>query len=358
MKKRVGISLDKIVGNNSNQQVSVLPVDFNDSFKIQSCDAMKQNVSQCYVYKALKPMLFSLRVIGLHYVDEQTSFTLIFYLTRIYSSTLVTAMLVVFLVNLVPLKDIKISDLNTFTALTAVPTTLLNTLNVVCLIVASHNRKAMKKLFASFTALHNNGGLFIRYKWLKKITIASCVTCWSFIIIATILLAYNSLKIHDKSLFTIIPLEFVGGATSHFLQNIVSVIIEIYFTTILVLIDCAEMLFALILNKEFCLFARSLDSKLHAMKQLMPDNLENERQRFMKMIRLVESTDNTFFLHHSASFACNIVIICLGLYIVCYYPDILNRGNATGLYVGGLFMCFLDIATVCFSGIMVTNGGD
>ena len=316
----------------------------------------KELHAKSFFFEAFKPIRLSLKISGLHYESSESTGNCCYNLQRIYCCIVLVMAIGLVSVTLFILKSVTKVDIHLFMPLMSILTSTLNALNVLCLIFASQNKKAFRKIYICFANLQTNSGSFVCRIYLKRIILIACFLCWISICLGTMFFVYYILIDNGQSLFQIISFSLIKGvAYANIWIGVFIVFILFFSITSWVFIACISLLFGIILHKEFALFAKYIKIKFSKGIQLEED-LENERQQLLELIRLVKAVDCSLSLRQVACFGCNVANICLAVYAVCYYSDIIRQNNTFNFYVFGLLACSLDLAVVCCSGILIQNG--
>ena len=356
MAKRITTVFPFTISENVVQNTEYFKSSFSTSHICNkpSSSEMSEVYTNSPVYESSGPVLMWLRVVGFYYdKDIPVDNVVRNALHRIYCWAIALIIISVSLYNLLSLKDVKEVNLDMFLTFAGGCSYLLQTINVISFMVASHDNKALKKMFICFSDLSKFGGPYIDPSWLKKLAavvcIMSCVGLAFAIMFITWMLANRS------------PLAFIFPKTQIAEENILLVSILSFFFEIYIVccwISCSllELFLAIILYKEFVLFAKSLKKKVNSSEEQIIQYFELERKRFLEMIRIVKAADRSLFLHQAACFGCNVIGLCLQLYAICYYASKIHSSAAAGFLTFGLTICVLDVAVVCTSGILITAG--
>ena len=354
MAKRTTIVFPSIISENVAQNTEYCEPFFSTSHTCNkpSSSEMSKVCTNSPVYELCRPFLIWLRVVGFYYdkdipVDNVVRYTL----HRIYCWAIALIIISVSLYNLLSLKDIKEVNLEMFLTFAGGCSYLLQTVNVISFMVASHDNKALRKMFICFSDLSKFGGPYIDPSWLKKLAAVVCILC--FVSFAFAIMFITSMLVNRSPLAFIFPKTQIAEENI-LLVSILSFFFEIYIVCCWISCSFLELFLGIILYKEFILFAKSLKRKVNSSEEQIIQHFELDRKRFLEMIRIVKAADRSLFLHQAACFGCNVIGLCLQFYVICYYASKIQSSVAAGLLTFGLTL--LDIAVVCTSGILVTAG--
>ena len=311
------------------------------------------------LYKAFRPILISLKLAGLHYATGEDSHKSIAYLSRVYCWLIATLIIAFLAISFFSLSNVSKVDANLLISLLFAVTHTLHTVNILCFLVTMQGEKALVNVFNRFNNLNNYGGSFVSHEWLNKIINISCLVSWLLVAAEiAVTFSYNmTLTSNRSSLNNTYNNSSQEQFTSQNWFSAITLLNQCYNSVSWIFMSCMQILFGVILHKEFVLFARSIKSKCIKGDTQPEENLETKRKRFMEMCRLVNAVDKSLRLHELACFGCNTASICLTLYTVCYFGrDIPSGSNTFGFYVFGLLSYLIDIAVACCSGILISSG--
>ena len=311
------------------------------------------------LYKAFQPILISLKLAGLHYSTGEGSHKSIAYLSRVYCWLIATLSIAFLAISLLSLSNMSIVDVNLLISLSIVVSNTLCTVNILCFLVAMQGEKALANVFIRFNNLNNYGGSYVSREWLNKIINFSCLASWLLVAVEiAVTFSYDMISTSNRSSLNN---TYNNSSQEQFRSqnwfSAINILNQCYNSVSWIFMSCIEILFAIILHKEFVLFARTIKSNCIKGDTQPEENLETKRKRFVEMCRLVNAADKSLRLHELACFGCNTANICLTLYTVCYFGrDIPSGSNTFGFYVFGLLSYLIDIAVACCSGILISSG--
>lgn len=304
-------------------------------------------------YEALKPLMVAMRLVGLLYVYDDSSRRRRkcrgLSLPMIYSWTMVIVSwgVVAFNASTNMVHNVRLVGPPLFGTLTCIVSFGQYAINSTSLARASHSRKGIKKFFVCLDELDKYGGLITPLPWLRKLAIGACViVCISFFFATPftiyVMFSTNVIDILMAS-YTIIPVKILYSLA------------EAYFIAVWLLVNAFELSIGIFLHHEFKLFQKSLAARTNLTTGRFEGSLERERERYVLMTRVVRAADNILSVHQAAALGCNVVSICLLLYLMLYYPSFVMNEQAGFFSAFWLLVCTADILFVCVSGILVTS---
>ena len=302
-------------------------------------------------YQALKPLMISLKIIGLHYTrDSSSSRKWSWTFQAIHSWMILIFTWVIVAINSTALRYIKSIDPTLFGSLITLIAFTQYALNVTCFVKASHSQRALKALFISFSDLEKCGGLLTTSTWQRKVATIACIICWFLVILTTTFLIYivfattvvDNLHVDNKAQDTI-------------MLKILFMFFEFYYVAMWIFSDCFQLVLCFTLHQEFNLFYVAFKSKFDAYFHFK-GSLEIQRRRYLKMMKIVKALDNTFSLRQLGSFGGNLICICFLLYIMIYFPAFVKNIENMSFCLFWLFVCVLELIIVCVSGIILRSG--
>ena len=228
---------------------------------------------------------------------------------------------------------------------------LLCAINATSFLAASLYTKSKRKFFMGFTKLE--GGPHITPALVSKYVYIGTTISWLIIAFNMSLLAFLIFGTDILDVLITDPLP-PTNTTGRLVMKFIFLVIFFYLTAMWVFPSTKEICMAMMMSKELYLFRKSFSTKLSRNRGHV-DNLENERRRFIDILRILSAADSCFSLHHAASFGCNIVNACLILYIMIYYPFLMKVTTAVLTYIFWFIAAILDVTVVCFSGIIVNS---
>ena len=328
------------------------------SSKLQSDkDDKNYHYTQTLIYKAFAPFLNSLKVAGLYYVKDGTSRNECFTkFQKIYSFIVTITIFVAFVLHLVAFKDATGINPNSFSIFTVAIFYCQCAANVFCFLIASHNPLAFNKFFTCLSNLDKYGGMYTPLKQIKKLITFLCVLCWIIFVVIVIISGYMMFSV--TLLGSMIPQTFFASDSSaYFVVQIVSAIFNFFLMTSWIFSNCLELLVGILIYNECKLYcSKSLFIKQNDNSKNLQPSFENERKRFVEMTRIIRAADCLVSFRHATSFGCNVINICVLLYIISYYPAVVQNHAIVGSYLLWLIVCVLDIGVICCSGMLVIRG--
>ena len=289
--------------------------------------------SKLSVYKALMPILFSLRIAGLYYVrnEAKVKFDLTVLLSKIYCIIEMLIMWIGFILKSTMLNGVPNTKLLLFVTILVLQASLA-VVKVTCLFKAAYDKKALSKFIICMTSLARNDDTILR--WMRKAAIIFCVISW--------LLFATSMTIY-------LYIEFgVGFLRNELATQIFSILTAVYYINSFIFFDCLELLISIMLRKQFwqlsCSIRKSTDNagNFHG-------SFERERRTFHEIIRCIKAADRFLSIHHAASLSINVANVCIFIFMISYYPELMNNDIVRLFMILDLLVCFTDMSLVCTS---------
>ena len=296
------------------------------------------------VYKALMPILFSLRIAGFYYVRNEATvkFDIATLLFKIYCIIVMLIIWTGLVLNCTSLYVIA----DTPTLLYMITTVLqfgLGVAKVTCFFKASYDKKALRKFIVCMTALTGNDNKVLQ--WMRKVAIICCVICWLLLISSMTLILYVMFGLG----------LLILNATNHVATQIFTLLNAVYFTASFFFFDCLELLIGIMVRKQMLLLSCSIRENTENNGNFR-GSLEKKRRKFLEIIQCIKAADKFLSFHHAASLGFNVANVCILIFIISYYPRFANNDFVRSFMVFDLLMCFIDMSLVCISGILITNG--
>ena len=314
-------------------------------------DEKNRHYTNSPIYKAFSPLLLSLKLSGLYYERNKTSSVLP--LHSLYSLTVTLAMWIVVIVNLYPLKTVTGVNPDLFALLNGILFYGQCAMNATCLYIASYRQKAFTRFFIGLMNLEKYGGIYTQPHQLRKI---AATICYIALLIFVMLMIFNVFLIFATNVMgSLIPRVLVGDSETFYWLRLLKMTMDLYFTACWLLTNCLVMMMGYLIFNECTLYCKSFSMKLDTFGRCQA-TFENERNRFIEMMRIIKATDRTVSMRQVTSFGCNLVNICVLLYVVCYYPQLGSAQTVLGSYAYALSTSIVDVIVTCSSGILVSRG--
>ena len=271
--------------------------------------------SKSLLYEAFKPILLSLKIIGLHYGrGESSNKCLAFF------SMLLCWVIVVLAFGLIPLTIFSLRnttkvDLHLLSSLPAIMCNVLCAMKMqLCLAVTSQKRKTLRKVFACFGNLQSYGGSHVSQAWIRRIVILICAIVWMLLSALILFYLYYVIINGGQTSVNAIYYSVIKEATvSPIVLGTITIIIWFYDIASWLFIASMQILFCIILHKEITLLTRSMKQRFISAKFQLEEELETERKRFKEITRLIKAVDRSLSIQHVACFSCNVGTICIVL---------------------------------------------
>ena len=306
-------------------------------------------------FRAFEPLLFSLRVFGLFHIRKRSTpdKTELPSASKIYNWTITALVWLMVIRSFASLR--LLHSINSTLLYNLVMTCLLILCgtNAIAFLLVSNNDKSVRKFFTGFQRLNKYGGPFMCPVKMKKTIMIGTTICWACIIVNICLTSLITFTTTALDILSSDPF-LDAGSVDHLIIQIVFIFVVMFLTATWIFPSGVELCIAILLYKEFSLFRKSFSSQIADDGRFL-GSLEKERCRFVEMCRITAAADDILAPHHGASFACNIISICLLLYSLVYYPSVTQSPALTSAYVFWLFGSFTDMIISCFCGIIVNS---
>ena len=319
-------------------------------------DEIDDNCSNSPLYIAFKPLIVSLKLFGLHHCrrrkKENESVCGLPTASQLYSwvVTVVAWLLVIRSVATMRLVGdfgpVMLSNISFLAWL------ILCASNSTSFLLACHFPCNERKFFRGYAKLNRFGGAFIRPSDIKKYVTCFTIAAWVVVCINYLFVCY---LLYSTGYFDMMTVGvFSEDTTAYVALKIVYCFLMLYLEVLWIFPSAMQLSLSVTLYKEFSCFSESFRAKMSTNKSYL-GNLEVDRRRFLKMLRMVEAADDSMSLHQSSSLVCNSVKICLLLYNVIYYPSVPQ--NPAVVIVSAFWLCLdvSDISVVIISGVLITS---
>ena len=137
--------------------------------------------------------------------------------------------------------------------------------------------------------------------------------------------------------------------------KILFVFVETFFVAMWLFSNGFQLIISILIYHEFKLFRILLTSNSDETFNLQK-SLEAKRRRFIQMLRIVKAANNMLSLRQVGSLGCNVITVCLLLYLIAYFPDFIRNLDNIAFCSFWFFICTIDIFVSCMSGILITTG--
>ena len=293
-------------------------------------------------YEALSPLITCLKYSGLYFeIHKNRTISL----QRVYCYILCLVPFVALILLATLFRFISSINDDFMKTLACFSFSILCAANAVSFLKHSHNARYVRNFFRGFENLNKYGGPFTQSgqvnKMAKYAVIIFCIGYLigvGFIIYAVCLTEY----------FYVILRGFGMKPTNPIIKTAMTI-----FVTLLglqwIFPNCVELCFSILIYMEYKKFYKAFRAGMHVDPGQFKKLIETDRQRFVEMAHIVEAADKILAIHHGASFASNIVSLCLILYIIAYYLNV----TQVSFIIAYSLMCLADISVVCFSGILI-----
>ena len=320
----------------------------------------KFNYENSEAYTALKSIMLSLKVLGLHHTKVATTFNEekskcgIGVMPLKLSGWIIAIIVCCYLV--ITMSTLQYNGVRGEVIIYNLLSTiwiLQCAVNIISIVKASHNFNALPKLFLLFDKLQSEyGGILTNLSKFKKLSTIVCVFLWSFYILGVVSYLYIFCSSSTQLFQVVAPTGFAEGTTYAMLMKISFAVLNLYGQPVLIFLTAFEVLVAYFISTEFRLSCKSFSNKIDD-KGHFSGCMESERRRYLEMTRIVKAADRSLSLHYAASFSCNITTLGLLIYSLLYYPDVSGQMFSAIAFTSWGLASTIDLICVCISGISV-----
>ena len=321
-------------------------------------DSLKDDYKNTPLYKAYSPLMFSLKLTGLHYLrqigNEDRSCCGLPSASQVYTWTVTIVNWILVVRCLATLRLVEEFGPEMLGSISCLTWFLLSALNATAFLKASHFPKNIRKFFRGFTKLNRYGGSFVCPIRTRKYIIYGTITTWFVVFINYAVICY---LVYGTKFFDLMTTgSFTEEDTVPYLTlKTVYCFFMFYLTVLWIFPSIMQLAVSIVIYREFSLFRESFHTKISKEKRYVGDSLELDRRRFLQMLRIVEAADGCLSLHQSAAFICNIVNMCLLLYNTIYYPDFVQDPVVAAVNVFWFIYDAADIGVVIISGVLINS---
>ena len=294
-------------------------------------------------YTALSPLFTSAKICGLYYkrpVGKNFSPHLV-YCWLISALPWIILSVIIYVLHLMSTVNVRFLNLVMYIGFS-----LLCAVNAASSLKNSHNPKHMQEFFVGLENLRRYGGPFIQPSQVRAFTKIVVIATWTVYVCNSILIGYMSFS--SAMLDDI--LEKFGFSPTDPLPK--SVLVAGVFALELQWLfpNSIEICLSIMLFREYRLFYDYLEKKVPKFSHFQ-GSIEFERKRYIDMVQIVEAADSILTFHNGASFVCNIINLCVILYMLAYF----NNSLQVGPFVIWFVLFATDIIVVCICGIIVNT---
>lgn len=320
-----------------------------------------EDYSETVLYAALKPLIISMKMIGLHHIvgAKKTASSTSCSRSRlptppaaqqIYSWSVVVFFWSCLIIQTISTFQVPLTNFLLVNSLASLCFLAENVLKVTCFVIASHRLKAMRKIFTGFEKLDEFGGCLTNLTKVRCILTWTCVSFWTFYF--CFIAAYAYFLFATPYMDTVIPSLGTTGPPSVGFKILYSAFVA-YELPVWPIVNVFELTMGIVIHSEVSQFCKSLRAKTEV-KGRFNGSLETERRKYTQLTRIVEAADRSLSLYHASSFCANIIILCLLIYNMVYMPGNLRAAWICFAYMIWILGAFFDLCIVCFSGTLIS----
>ena len=337
-------SVESVSNKDISKNTEVLVIELNvnmEEIKVTDIDKPVTDYTNSEYFQALGPLFTSLKICGLYYVKNKDK---IISPQQVYCCLFSTLPWILLATEIITLVQATSIDVNFMNLMMYAGFTVMCIANSLSFLRNSSNPKFIRKFFQSFEELNRYGGRFTRPSQLKKIVFVSVFVAWILFLCNATLIAY--ILVSTDVLNDVFAKLRIPSSDSWLKGLIIFIVILEQLQWIFP--DCTEVCITAMIYREYRLFYKSFAKKVHKLFQFH-GSIEEERKRFVVMARVVVAADNMLTLHHGAVLACNIINLCVLLYVIACKTD----SSQMAIFITWFSLCLGDIIIVCICGILV-----
>ena len=299
---------------------------------------------RCLLYECLKPLLFSLKICGMHH---RKSFQKIgpskYSISRICSLILV----IILWLNVIRMlsmfnKDDKFGPL-LFMKIIFIGWVLLCTVNVSCCFYSCENINCLSRFFLQWKSLHLEDTDTYCINYVKPRALIYMIVCWILIILHVIFANYLCFRtVMMDSMIT----PFSPTGNYNILWRVLSVsVIQTWLMCCWILPMGLVYTICVIIYSEYNALNKSFQSQIDQDGKFN-GCLGNVRIRHQAITRMVGYADNFLKIMLAESLLTDIILICLIMYNIIYYPGVMENPMAFFISIVWLVSCFANMLVI------------
>lgn len=321
----------------------------------QTVEDRAQTTDHSTTSDALSPLLTSLTLAGMYYSsdDDPTTSWLKSTISKIYTWFIVILIWLLLVKSAISFRLIDGIGPTMLYNLTVLSILSLCAFNACCCLRLSVNRKVLHELFHAFDKLQQHGAPFLTPAQMKKYVKVAVILCWTTVALNTAIMGPIIFFTPEANLlaYGVIPAA----------DGMARLGMKVFISAGVVILSCLwvfplglALVLAVLLYRQFKLFAHSFESKINEEGQFTGD-MELERRRYVTMTQIVQAADDCLAVHHGVSYMCDMIEFGLLFYCLIYYPCVAHVPLMSFAHAWWLLLAFVDITVLCVSGILVNS---
>ena len=302
------------------------------------------------LYKNLRPIMWSLKLCGLHHVRRFTSEKPSVWMFYSIFIVMITWLNLIRMMTIFNQNDSFGPAL--FLKLINVSWVLLCAMNASCCLYSCRSKESLPQFFLQWLALNPNG-LNLHYRnFISQRAIIYVIGCLVFIALN---MSFSGYVFLNTAMFDgmLTPLESI--------ENLQLMLKIIYVSLIHSSLSCSWMLpvglFAIIctiIEEEFKELKKSFRSQVNECGHFSGD-LADIRYRHQAISRMVYYADNFLKIIIASTLCLNIIISCLMLYNIIYYDMVLQDPLLLIVHLFWVFMSLVVLAVIAIGSARINS---
>ena len=292
------------------------------NLKVEDLDKQANQFRDCSLYEAMKPLFNSLKFCGLHHYKAFRGGSSKFIFSRIYASFL----LVILWLNVI--RTATMFNKNDtfgpelFSKIILVSWVTLCTTNFTCCFYSCESINCLAKFFLQWKSLHLEDNNTCCKKYLKPRGVIYTIVCWILVLLTVI---FNNYLIFATPMYTdiITPFEADGKYNMLWKVFIVSAI-QTWLACSWILPMGLFYMICIIIYYEFKALNMIFRTQFNKDGQFV-GCLGDIRMRHQAITRMLAYADNFLKILVAAALMADIILLCLMIYNIMYYPSMLDE---------------------------------
>ena len=316
------------------------------NLKGEDLDNHANQYRDCSLYEAMKPLFFSLRLCGLHHYKAFRGGSSKWYFSRIYASVL----LVILWLNVIRTatmfnkKDKFGPEL--FSKIISISWVTLCTINFTCCFYSCESINCLSKFFLQWKSFHPEANNKCCKKYLKPRAVIYTIVCWILILLTVI---FNNYIIFATPMYTEIITPFEADGKYNMLWRVLIVgVIQTWLSCGWILPMGLFYMICIIIYYEFKALNIILRSQINKDDQFV-GCLGDIRMRHQAITRMLAYADNFLKILVAAALMADIILLCLMMYNLMYYPALLEEPV--------ILLVFLFWILTCIASMLILSVG-
>ena len=322
------------------------------------------NYTNTDLYKALKPFLTNLQLVGLHHKKEyqldkciskdsgQRKCRLALTPSQVYSfiiSLLVTLNTFRYFYTF---KDDNSFGTTLLDKLLYIGWNLLCTTKILACFRASHKYTCLPEFFLEWEKIHANDKDCVNLKFCRRSAYIYSITCWTLV---TVNVGVSVYAIYFTDAYDSWLTPFSKKDSFIHYWYIYQIIITFYSNTVWIFPMALQYMICKILYVEFKRFNKCFKKRLVENGCEMLEEFEDMRQKHQSLCKLVNHADDFLSLYNGGVVAFALLGICINLYNLIWYEEVRQDFFAVFVPLFWLTAITVELGFVCIGGILINT---